>query len=96
MPLGALLADLREFDEAERIYHSRAAGVPGCLTFRRGMGLLSARRSLGRARSRTAAEPRCAVVSKGPRVSAVLCESARASGRDLFRVAAEPRTPKPF
>ena len=95
VPLGALLADLREFDEADRIYRRALQRVPGCLTVRRGMGLLSAGRSVGRARTRTTIEPGRAVVSKSHRVSAVLCESARASGGDLFALAAEPRTRKP-
>ena len=33
MPLGALLADLREFDEADRIYRERC-GLPGRLAVR--------------------------------------------------------------
>jgi hypothetical protein len=49
--LGALLADLREFTDADRIYGQALEALPGRLAIPCGVGLLSAWHALGRARS---------------------------------------------
>ena len=51
--LGALLADLGEFNDADDIYRQALRGLPGCFAVPRGVGLLSARHALGRACSGT-------------------------------------------
>ena len=55
--LGALLADLREFTDADRIYRQALRGYSGRFAIPCGVGLLSARRAVGRARVRTAIWP---------------------------------------
>ena len=83
--LGALLADLREFSEADRIYRQALRSYSRRFAIRRGVGLLSARRALGRARVRTGSGRCRAVVPESDRLPARLCEGARAPGRNLFK-----------
>lgn len=86
VPLGALRADLREFDEADRIYQRALREYKDTSPVRRGMGLLSVWRLMGRVGPRATGYSGGPVVSEGHQVSARLCESARASGGDLFAV----------
>ena len=51
VPLGALLADLRQFADADRTYRQALREYQDVSPFARGVGLLSARRAVGRTRS---------------------------------------------
>ena len=65
VPLAALHADLREFDEADRIYQRALKEYRGTSPFAVGLGLLSAGCLVGRTGSRVTIEPGRGMVSKG-------------------------------
>ena len=83
--LGALLADLGEFDEADDIYRQALREIPGCFAVPGGLGLFSTGHAVGRTRSGTRTGARRALVSQGGRQFAVLCAERACTWRKFFR-----------
>ena len=83
VPLGAVLADLERFAEADVVYRQAFVRVRRRFAVPAGVGLLSARHAVGRARARAGPGSCRALVSTRNRLLAGLCEGAGAPGGDL-------------
>ena len=91
VPLGALLGDLGEFDEAEHTYVEGAGGLLGRIAVRACLGVASSSARCGANGTGAGSGARRELVSPRDRLSALLREGAGSSRGDLSRPTAQRR-----